>query len=275
MLQKLKGKYSLISAVFFAVLLSVLRSVQLNYAVEYPTGFYAEGKDWFNIIFIVILVSAAVTITLLTVVDLKGREVTLDAPIKNLSRRGNAIIGVFMILGGAALSMSVMHDIGTGNGVLLITDLAGCIAYIVGGFTVIVGVKVVPAHCISAVFIIISYIVKSITYYLANTIIVGMPQKFMTMMFYVLTALFWINCGRVFSGAAKKLTLYATIASGFFCSAAALATNISGFVLALTDGSKWMNLSDTADVELLVTSLIPAAIAFSFLALRKKEDKTE
>ena len=90
-----------------------------------------------------------------------------------------------------------------------------------------------------------------------------MPQKLMMMLFYVLTVLFWINAGRFLCGAEKKLTRTALIASGYFCSASAVAYIISCYVLLAVDSEKWAVIAQNSpetlpDLEIMVTALVPA-----------------
>lgn len=261
MIRFLQGKKAIAAAVLFTVLLTVLKIFQLDTAVEYPTGFIAVGGEALNIVFNCLLGAAAVVITLLCVFDLKNRQADNDS----LSKSGAGIIGVTMILAGAALSISVINEFTAGMSLLTLFTIAACAAYIIGGVTIFVNGKISPAHCICAIIVIICYIIKCITYYLSNPIIVVMPQKLMLMLFYVMTVLFWINMGRIMSGGAKKLTKYAAVASGLFCAVTSFANNIGGMVFAAVSPEKWAQLGDTADIELIITGLVPGVIAAALL----------
>lgn len=103
-----------------------------------------------------------------------------------------------------------------------------------------------------------------------------MPQKLMMMLFYVLTVLFWINAGRFLCGAEKKLTRTALIASGYFCSASAVAYIISCYVLLAVDSEKWAVIAQNSpetlpDLEIMVTALVPALLAAVVQFSKKRE----
>ena len=167
-----------------------------------------------------------------------------------------------MILAGAAWILPVINDFSAGTvGIYTITSLAGCIAYLAGGMTIMSSSKIVPAQCVSAVFIIINYLIVAVKFYLGSPIITGMPQKLMLMLFYILTILFWINMGRFMCGGEKKFTRTALIASGYFSGACSAAYLISCFALAVTDSEKWTQLIDAPDLELIITAFVPAALA--------------
>lgn len=161
-------------------------------------------------------------------------------------------------------------------GFTTITSLACCIAYLIGGMSMMASAKIVPAHCISAIFIIINYLIVAVKFYLSSPIITGMPQKLMMMLFYVLTVLFWINAGRFLCGAEKKLTRTALIASGYFCSASAVAYIISCYVLLAVDSEKWAVIAQNSpetlpDLEIMVTALVPALLAAVVQFSKKRE----
>lgn len=185
----------------------------------------------------------------------------------SFQEKGSNIFGIIMIIAGAVWILPVINDFSYGSvGFTTITSLACCIAYLIGGMSMMASAKIVPAHCISAIFIIINYLIVAIKFYLSSPIITGMPQKLMMMLFYVLTVLFWINAGRFLCGAEKKLTRTALIASGYFCSASAVAYIISCYVLLAVDSEKWAVIAQNSpetlpDLEIMVTALVPALLA--------------
>ena len=247
----LSDKKAISAGIISAVVLTVLRIIQLNTGTEYPSNLYAAGSEALNTVYNILLVIAAAAISILAFLDIKGSGAkTAD----ELSKKSCNAVGIVMILAGAALILPVINDFSSGTvGICTITSLAGCVAYIAGGMTIMSSSKIVPAQCISALFIIINYLIVAVRFYLGSPIITGMPQKLMLMLFYILTILFWINMGRFMCGGEKKFTRTALIASGYFSGAC--------FALALTNAEKWAQLIDTTDLELIITAFVPAVLA--------------
>ena len=255
----LSDKKAISAGIISAVILTVLRIIQLNIGTEYPSNLYAAGSVTLNTVYNILLIVSAAAISVLAFFDVKN---TQTKTAEELSEKSCTAIGIVMILAGAAWILPVINDFSAGTvGIYTITSLAGCIAYLAGGMTVMSSSKIVPAQCISAVFIIINYLIVAVKFYLGSPIITGMPQKLMLMLFYILTILFWINMGRFMCGGEKKFTRTALIASGYFCGACSAAYLISCFALAATDAEKWAQLLDTPDLELIITAFVPAALA--------------
>mgnify|MGYP006934496909 FL=1 len=255
----LSDKKAISAGIISAVVLTVLRIIQLNTGTEYPSNLYAAGSDALNTVYKILLVVSAAAISILAFFDIKGSETkTAD----KLSQKSCTAVGIVMILAGAAWILPVINDFSAGTvGIFTITSLAGCIAYLAGGMTIMSSSKIVPAQCISAVFIIINYLIVAVKFYLGSPIITGMPQKLMLMLFYILTILFWINMGRFMCGGEKRFTRTALTASGYFSGACSAAYLISCFALAATDAEKWAQLTDTPDLELIITAFVPAVLA--------------
>ena len=257
----LSDKKAVLAGAVSAVVLTEMRIIQLVSCTEYPSLLYANGCEAFNTVFNVLLIISAAVISILAYFDVKNAKVTAAG---ELSEKGSNIFGIIMIIAGAVWILPVINDFSYGSvGFTTITSLACCIAYLIGGMSMMASAKIVPAHCISAIFIIINYLIVAIKFYLSSPIITGMPQK---MLFYVLTVLFWINAGRFLCGAEKKLTRTALIASGYFCSASAVAYIISCYVLLAVDSEKWAVIAQNSpetlpDLEIMVTALVPALLA--------------
>lgn len=255
----LSDKKAISAGVISAVVLTVLRMIQLNTGTEYPSNLYAAGSEILNTVYHILLIVSAVAISILAFFDIKNSEPKTAA---ELSAKSCTAVGIVMILAGAAWILPVINDFSAGTvGIYTITSLAGCIAYLAGGMTIMSSSKIVPAQCISAVFIIINYLIVAVKFYLGSPIITGMPQKLMLMLFYILTVLFWINMGRFMCGGEKKFTRTALIASGYFSGACSAAYLISCFALAVTDPEKWAQLIDVPDLELIITAFVPAVLA--------------
>lgn len=255
----LSDKKAISAGVISAALLTVLRIIQLSSGTEYPSNLYAAGSEALNAVYNILLIVSAAAISILAFFDIKNARVkTAD----ELSVKSCTAVGIVMILAGAAWILPVINDFSAGTvGIYTITSLAGCIAYLAGGMTIMSSSKIVPAQCISAVFIIINYLIVAVRFYLGSPIITGMPQKLMLMLFYILTILFWINMGRFMCGGEKKFTRTALIASGYFSGACSAAYLISCFALAAADAEKWAQLIDVPDLELIITAFVPAVLA--------------
>lgn len=255
----LSDKKAISAGIISAALLTVLRMIQLSSGTEYPSNLYAAGSEALNTVYNILLIVSATAISILAFFDIKNARVkTAD----ELSEKSCAAVGIVMILAGAAWILPVINDFSAGTvGIYTITSLAGCIAYLAGGMTIMSSSKIVPAQCISAVFIIINYLIVAVRFYLGSPIITGMPQKLMLMLFYILTILFWINMGRFMCGGEKKFTRTALIASGYFSGACSAAYLISCFALAAADAEKWAQLIDVPDLELIITAFVPAVLA--------------
>ena len=264
----LSDKKAVLAGAVSAVVLTVMRIIQLISCTEYPSLLYANGCEAFNTVLNVLLIISAAVISILAYFDAKNAKVTAA---------GSNIFGIIMIIAGAVWILPVINDFSSGSvGFTTITSLACCIAYLVGGMSMMASAKIVPAHCISAIFIIINYLIVAVKFYLSSPIITGMPQKLMMMLFYVLTVLFWINAGRFLCGAEKKLTRTALIASGYFCSASAVAYIISCYVLLAVDSEKWAVIAQNSpetlpDLEIMVTALVPALLAAVVQFSKKRE----
>lgn len=255
----LSDKKAISAGIISAALLTVLRMIQLSSGTEYPSNLYAAGSEALNTVYNILLIVSATAISILAFFDIKNARVkTAD----ELSEKSCTAVGIVMILAGAAWILPVINDFSAGTvGIYTITSLAGCIAYLAGGMTIMSSSKIVPAQCISAVFIIINYLIVAVRFYLGSPIITGMPQKLMLMLFYILTILFWINMGRFMCGGEKKFTRTALIASGYFSGACSAAYLISCFALAAADAEKWAQLIDVPDLELIITAFVPAVLA--------------
>lgn len=255
----LSDKKAISAGIISAVVLTVLRIIQLNTGTEYPSNLYAAGSEVLNTAYHILLIVSAVAISILAFFDIKNSQPKTAA---ELSAKSCTAVGIVMILAGAAWILPVINDFSAGTvGIYTITSLAGCIAYLAGGMTIMSSSKIVPAQCISAVFIIINYLIVAVRFYLSSPIITGMPQKLMLMLFYILTILFWINMGRFMCGGEKKFTRTALIASGYFSGACSAAYLISCFALAVTVPEKWTQLIDVPDLELIITAFVPAVLA--------------
>lgn len=270
----LSDKKAVLAGAVSAVVLTVMRIVQLISCTEYPSLLYAQGCEVFNTMFSVLLVLSAVVISICAYFDAKNANISYAA---DLSAKSCNVFGVIMIIAGAVWILPVINDFSYGSvGFTTITSLACCIAYLIGGMSMMASAKIVPAHCISAIFIIINYLIVAVKFYLSSPIITSMPQKLMMMMFYVLTVLFWINAGRFLCGAEKKLTRTALIASGYFCSASAVAYIISCYVLLAVDSEKWAVIAQNSpetlpDLEIMITALVPALLAAVVQFSKKRE----
>lgn len=270
----LSDKKAVLAGAVSAVVLTVMRIVQLISCTEYPSLLYAQGCEVFNTMFSVLLVLSAVVISICAYFDAKNANISYAA---DLSAKSCNVFGVIMIIAGAVWILPVINDFSYGSvGFTTITSLACCIAYLIGGMSMMASAKIVPAHCISAIFIIINYLIVAVKFYLSSPIITSMPQKLMMMLFYVLTVLFWINAGRFLCGAEKKLTRTALIASGYFCSASAVAYIISCYVLLAVDSEKWAVIAQNSpetlpDLEIMVTALVPALLAAVVQFSKKRE----
>ena len=263
-------KKAIIAAVLFGVIFLILRLIQLENAVEYPSGFYAAGMELFNISFNILLVVSAAVIGVLAFLDCKNSDYK---SIGKISASGASALGICMILGGASMTVSVISEFTNGLDFFSLFTIAGCAAYLAGGMIILANGRITPPLCISPIIIIIYYLLKCVEYYLANPIITGMPQKLMLMLFYVVSVLFWINTGRLFSGIEKKLTRAAAVTSGLFTGVVACGYAIGGMLFAAVDGEKWLLLSDTADIELAVTGFVPAIIAVILLCSKARKDQ--
>lgn len=270
----LSDKKAFLAGIVSAVVLSVMRIIQLISCTEYPSLLYAQGSEVFNTVFSILLILSAVVISVLAYQDVKHAKAGTAA---ELSEKGCNVFGIVMILAGAVWILPVISDFSAGTvGLGTIISLACCIAYLVGGMTMMSTSKIVPAHCISAIFIIINYLIVAVKFYLASPIITGMPQKITMMMFYVLTILFWINLGRFMCGGEKKLTRTALVASGYFCTASALAHIIGCYALLAADSEKWAVIAQNSpetlpDLEIMVTALVPAVLAAIVQFSKKRE----
>lgn len=270
----LSDKKAVLAGAVSAVVLTVMRIIQLISCTEYPSLLYAQGCEVFNTMFSVLLVLSAVVISICAYFDAKNANISYAA---DLSAKSCNVFGVVMIIAGAVWILPVINDFSYGSvGFTTITSLACCIAYLIGGMSMMASSKIVPAHCISAIFIIINYLIVAVKFYLSSPIITSMPQKLMMMMFYVLTVLFWINAGRFLCGAEKKLTRTTLIASGYFCSASAVAYIISCYVLLAVDSEKWAVIAQNSpetlpDLEIMVTALVPALLAAVVQFSKKRE----
>ncbi len=265
----LKNKKSAAAAVAFAAVLLVLRCILFDSGVEYPSNLYANGSDMLNLLYNGTLVAALAVISVLAYFDCKNTAAKSAAEI---SQKGANALGFIMIIGGAALFLPFISSLSNGGGLLSFAYLAGMAGYIAGGCSMLFGSKISAAHCISAVFIILCYLLFAVAYYLSNAIILGNPQKNAIMIHYVLTVLFWLNTGRYFSSGHKRLTLTAAVSSGFVGGAAAFAYVLSSFVLAAMSPDKWMMLADTPDIELIITGFVPCAMAAVMLMCKKREE---
>ncbi len=260
----LSCKKAFSAGIVSAVVFTVMRIIQLISCTEYPSLLYAQGCEVFNTTFNILLILSAAVISVCAFSDAKNARIKTA---EEISVKGSNVFGAVMILAGAVWILPVISDFSAGSvGFATITALACCAAYIIGGMAMMMSSKIAPAQCISAVFIIVNYLIVAVKFYLASPIITGMPQKTMLMLFYVLTLLFWINMGRFLCGGEKKLTRTALTASGYFCTASALAYIISCCVLLAADSEKWANIAQNSpetlpDLEIIVTAVVPALLA--------------
>lgn len=260
----LSDKKAISAGIISAVVLTVMRIIQLISCTEYPSLLYAQGCEVFNTAFSVLLVLSAAVISICAYFDAKNANIRCAADI---SAKSCNVFGVVMILAGAVWILPVINDFSAGTvGLYTITSLACCIAFLISGMTVMSSAKIAASQCVSVIFIIINYLIAAVRFYLASPIITGMPQKLMVMLFYILTIMFWINTGRFMCGGEKKFTRTALIASGYFCTASALAYVISCYVLLIADNEKWAVIAQNSpetlpDLELMVTAVVPAIIA--------------
>ncbi len=150
----LSDKKAVLAGAVSAVVLTVMRIIQLISCTEYPSLLYANGCEAFNTVLNVLLIISAAVISILAYFDVKNAKVTAAG---ELSEKGSNIFGIIMIIAGAVWILPVINDFSYGSvGFTTITSLACCIAYLIGGMSMMASAKIVPAHCISAIFIIIT-----------------------------------------------------------------------------------------------------------------------
>ena len=251
-----KHKLSLLTAVCAAVILLILRTVQLLTGVEYPSGFCLPEGQLINNIFNILLVITGIALAFTAFHDCKPLRGEAIIPSK-----AYAVYGGALIIYGAATAATALSQLSNNSYLFGGICLIGTIAAIAAGMMTIVNGEVRPSTCVPVIILIVSFIVKNIVFYVSNPIITGIPQKLMVMTIYVLSLLFWINIGRLFSGGEKKLTRAASIASGFALGCVGAAYIGSSFLTMALDGEKWLLLDNTPDIELIAISLIPALLA--------------
>ncbi len=251
-----KQKLSLLTAVCAAIILLILRTVQLLTGVEYPSGFCLPEGQLINNIFNILLVVTGIALAFTAYLDCKPLR---DAAI--IPGKAYAVYGGALIIYGAASAAPALSQLSNGSYLFGGVCLIGTIAAIAAGMMTIVNGEVRPSACVPVIILIVSFIVKNIVFYVSNPIITGIPQKLMVMTIYVLSLLFWINIGRLFSGGEKKLTRAASVASGFALGCVGAAYIGSSFLVMAFDGEKWLLLDNTPDIELIAISLIPALLA--------------
>ncbi|MCH5324094.1 MAG: hypothetical protein J1E39_02670 [Eubacterium sp.] len=263
---KTKLKLSPICAAASALILLILRTVQLTVAVEYPSGFYLPSGGAINIVYTVLMIIAAAAVAYTAYLDckpLRGRKLEL------LPTKPASVYGIAVIIYGAAMASYALAQLSAEIGFYGIVCMIGALSAVGLGMLILANGKIRPMCCIPVVLMIISFIIKCIFFFISNPIITGIPQKLMVMMIYVLSVLFWINMGRLISDGEKKLTRTAATASGLALGCAWLAYVGSSFLLMLTDGEKWLLLDDTPDLELIVIGAIPAVLTLILLFCSK------
>lgn len=68
----LSDKKAISAGIISAVVLTVLRIIQLNTGTEYPSNLYAAGSEALNTVYNILLVIAAAAISILAFLDIKG-----------------------------------------------------------------------------------------------------------------------------------------------------------------------------------------------------------
>ena len=260
-----KHKLSLLTAVCAAIILLILRTVQLLTGVEYPSGFCLPEGQLINNIFNILLVITGIALAFTAFLDCKPLRGETIIPSK-----ASAVYGGALIVYGAATAATALSQLSNGSYLFGGICLIGTISAIAAGMMTIVNGEVRPSTCVPVIILIVSFIVKNIVFYVSNPIITGIPQKLMVMTIYVLSLLFWINIGRMFSGGEKKLTRAASIASGFALGCVGTAYIGSSFLVMALDGEKWLLLDNTPDIELIAISLIPALLAGIMLFVKPR-----
>ena len=138
----LSDKKAVLAGAVSAVVLTVMRIIQLVSCTEYPSLLYANGCEAFNTVFNVLLIISAAVISILAYFDVKNANFTAAS---ELSEKGSNIFGIIMIIAGAVWILPVINDFSSGSvGFTTITSLACCIAYLIGGMSMMGTPKIVP-----------------------------------------------------------------------------------------------------------------------------------
>lgn len=264
-----KGKLSLVGAILFTIILSVLRYFQISMGTELPSGFYMQGQEVFNVGFNVILAAVGICTVLAVVFELKEKYGNSKKKISIINKpvvgRAAAVVGVCFILSGASMSISVINGFTSVITIDTVFSALSCVALIIGGISAFSTSKLSAPLTVTALITIITFLVKAVFYYLDNTVITVMPQKLMMMLYLVVSALFWINLGRMLSGGEKKLTRIAMMSAGFFCGITTFANSVSTIIFAAVNPEKWDMLTDLPDIEFMITGVTAAVIAAAYL----------
>ena len=108
----LSDKKAVLAGAVSAVVLTVMRIIQLVSCTEYPSLLYANGCEAFNTVFNVLLIISAAVISILAYFDVKNAKVTAAG---ELSEKGSNIFGIIMIIAGAVWILPVIKDFSYGN----------------------------------------------------------------------------------------------------------------------------------------------------------------
>ncbi len=264
----LKERKSVIAAVLALIILTIVRIQVLKDGIDYENSLYAIGKEAINIIYYVLLAVSGAGIVTAAFFDIRGKE--RIAP-DGFAPKYAYIIGIIMIIGGAGAAPTVISGLSTGMKLYHISALIFLISCIVSGMIMFRSGKIHLAHCIAVMGIVASYLLRAIIYFIEHPLIAKSPQQLMVILFYISSALFWINAGRLISGGEKALSRTAAICFGLFSSASSLAYIISSLAFVLIDSEKWLKLTETPDIEIIITAFLPAAIAITLLCAKKGE----
>ncbi len=268
----IKTGKALILSVVSAVVLITVRMLVLSDGIDYSNGLYALGGETINTVYYTLLAVFGIGINVFAFFDIKGKE---QLPLNKAGKKYGYAMGIIMIIGGAGAAPTVVSGFSQGMGLNRIAALVYCICAIVSGMILFRNGRIHQAHCIAAAGIIISYLLREIIFFIDNPLLFKNPQQMMVMLYYITSTLFWINTGRLISGGEKKLTRACAIGFGFFSTASSLAYIISCMLLVITDSEKWLQLNSIPDIEIIITALVPAAIAAVLLKIKQDNDEEE
>ena len=269
MIGKILRRKSVIAALACVPVLTIVRIVLLITSVEYPAGIYTFGSEGTYTAYYMLLAFCALVIAVTVLLDLKANK---GFAVNEISRKSVWEIGFVMIISGAAALPTIISGLGNGFGIYTASSLLISVSSITYGVIIIRDREIKPACCVGAMGIIIGFLIRTVVYFTESPLITKTPQQLITILIYIITTIFWINTGRMFSGGERRLTRTVAVTAGFFCSALSVSNIFASFAVAFIDTAKWMYLTDLPDFESIVNSVIPAALAIIFLYAEKRQE---
>lgn len=247
-----------------AVVVLVVRILQVIFAVDPNNGFFRSDSSFMAYLLYVLLILMAVGLVFLTIRDKKKSRQPFTVQAEEFLPKQTAVLGVLFLVGAICCFVQLVLDFKKpdlnfiGNVLVFLTYLA--IAFLLLG-----NKRVKAANGYIALILAISYTLKAGALFMTDTVIIRISDELLTLLAYIFAVMFFVSTGRFFAKSESRSSRYKLI---FFAAGTALLTVASTGVkypltlLGVDSSSFHINGPSLSEIGLLVVAVGMLAVLY-------------